>query len=470
MNGKVVLKYVAVCAGGVLLIAGNASGQFTSRVKVSDVIEGSAIQGVSAARCGSNIVVGFGDSEAGKSASRAGVSVSKDGGKTFAEVGTLPASDSTLSIGGDNSGVACANASTFYYAVPAFIETTDPNSGICVEGCTEIAVASSTNGGSTWNSIVAASVGSADNKQFLSPSIAVDPTNPKRMYIAYLNYNGDPPDFSDCFGFGEPTNVVILEMVTSVDGGHTWNGRSNPGSSDSQIAFDHSCPAGGTDPARTGVLASPNVVVSPGGKVYLTYSLTGTNSTTGTTSGNQIRFMRSLDGGVTFSTPIDVSRDAIDNAAPKLAVDRTGLRSRGEIYLTWTGTPTGTYTDVLVSDSVNFGLSFSFPRPISPAPAAGTGRYQANPTIAVDNDGQVAACFYNTNNNQPTSSSVYAYDCALSFNRAAGWARQQVASAAPAGFDSVTNDFLLHNDGFFTAFELQASGQRHVVGERADNP
>jgi hypothetical protein len=86
----------------------------------------------------------------------------------------------------------------------------------------------------------------------------------------------------------------------------------------------------------------------------------------------------------------------------------------------------------------------------------------------VDNDGQVVDCFYTTPTNSPTSSSVYSYNCATSFNHAASWATQRLASSAPVGLDAVTSDFLLRNDGFFTAFELTSAGQRHVVGEKSD--
>ena len=182
----------------------------------------------------------------------------------------------------------------------------------------------------------------------------------------------------------------------------------------------------------------------------------------------EIRFTRSLDHGLHFSTPLSVTTETVDNALPQLAVDRTTSTHRGTIYLTWSGSPTGTYTDILVSESTDFGHTFSFPSPITPTPAAGTQRFQTNPVLAVDNDGEVSACFYQTPHNAPNSSSVYSYDCAMSFNRAATWQTRQVVSSAPLGYDAVTSDFLLHNEGFFTAFELQASGKRHVVGQKFD--
>jgi len=210
----------------------------------------------------------------------------------------------------------------------------------------------------------------------------------------------------------------------------------------------------------------PSIAVSPGGKVYVAYGWIANVFLPPTT--REIRFARSLDHGRTFSPPLAVTTETVDRALPKLAVDRTTSTHRGTIYLTWSGSPTGTYTDILASESTNFGLSFSFPRPIIHNSAAGTQRFQTNPVLAVHNDGEVATCFYQTPHNAPTSSSVYSYDCAMSFNHAATWQIRQVVSSAPVGYDAITSDFLLHNEGFFTAFELQASGKRLVVGQKFD--
>jgi hypothetical protein len=468
MNGKLALKFVIVFAMGTLLLAGSASAQFTSPVKVSNVIEGTLnppAPGVSTARCGSNIVVGFADREPSSTGSSAGFSVSKDGGKTFSDLGTIPGPAVEWPYGGGDSAlIGCSSASNFYYANLDF--SNDPNTG-CFIGCTEISLSTSINGGSTWSAPVVASWASADIYELRSPALAIDPTNPKRLYAAYINKDVGPYEFPGC-----SQEEWILEVVTSGDGGKTWNGRRNPnqgGSSAGVPQPDFTCDSPGFDAEHTGTLVSPTVIVSPGGKVYVAYEFVAFNPY-GAPPPNEIRFTRSLDAGKTFSAPIVVSKHAIDKALPQLAVDRTVSSRRGEIYLTWSGALIGTYTDVLVSDSVNFGLSFSFPRPVSAAPAAGVGRFQTNPVVAVDNDGQVVDCYYSTANNHPTSSSVYSYNCAESFNHAASWVAQRLVTSAPVGYDAVTGDFLLHNDGFFTAFELQASGQRHVVGEKADNP
>jgi hypothetical protein len=296
-----------------------------------------------------------------------------------------------------------------------------------------------------------------DTEVFFAPSVAVDPTNPSRLYIAYLHEFTQGPIFLPDNNCLPPAFAV--EFASSLNGGMSWTAASLP--------VDYAC-FPDTTAQHTGTLGAPILTVSPGGKVYIAYEFMGQDPSTGQPTHNEIRFTRSVNQGSTFSAPVMVSSDAINNAPLQLAVDRTSLRSRGTIYLSWPGSPTGTYTDVLVSDSVSFGVSFSFPQPISPAPAAGTGRFQTNPVVAVDNDGQVVDCFYTTPTNSPTSSSVYSYNCATSFNHAASWATQRLASSAPVGLDAVTSDFLLRNDGFFTAFELTSAGQRHVVGEKSD--
>jgi hypothetical protein len=223
---------------------------------------------------------------------------------------------------------------------------------------------------------------------------------------------------------------------------------------------DHACDQFGDNPALTGTLAAPNIVVSPEGIACLTVEFIGQNG-----NPNEIHFLRSTDQGNTLSAPMIVSKDAINNALPQLAVDRTTSSFHGTIYLTWSGKPRGTTTEVLMSESSNQGASFSFPRSVR-STSQGT---QINPVLAVDNDGQVADCYYVASTNTPTSTTKYFYNCLTSFNHAATWAGyQKLVPVAPPGFGALTSDFLLKKDGFFTAFELTSAGQRHVVGEKSD--
>ena len=74
-----------------------------------------------------------------------------------------------------------------------------------------------------------------------------------------------------------------------------------------------------------------------------------------------------------------------------------------------------------MSDSLNFGVSFNFPRSVR-STSQGT---QVNPVVAVDSDGQVADCYYVATTNTPMSSTNYFYNCLTSFNHAATWAGYQ---------------------------------------------
>jgi hypothetical protein len=473
MSVKLAFRCVATFTAGLLLLAGSAFAQTSGIIKVSDAIEagpsGVPSAGISAARCGTNIVVGFGDAHSGVT-SFDGYAVSSDNGKTFRDFGVLPVStEDVYGFGPDllgsgspvvdpagsfNPSVACADSSHFHYA-SIFQSDSIPCNGFPI--CSAISVSTSTDGGKSWNLPIVVDSGSQDTHTLLSPSIAVDPSNPQRVYIAYLFWNIFGPfdqSFPDCANASLLNGIMAIKVANSVDGGATWK----------QTLVEDSC---ADEMFGTPQLVAPSIAVSATGQVYVAYEFLPTQVSPGPVLPDEIHFARSTDHGQTFSAPLKVSSLADRNALPRLAVDRTHSPHRGEIYLTWSGKPTGTYTDVLVSDSLNAGLSFSFPRPITPGSFT-SGHFQANPVVAVDNDGQVAACFYETSSNQPTSSSIYIYRCANSSNHAATWQLQPVAFSVPVGYDSLTTDFLTHHDGFFTAFEVQASGQRHVVGQFSD--
>ena len=455
MNVKVVLKWAGVCAASILLFAGSACAQFGGQVKVSNVIEG-GVGGVSTARCGNTVVVGFADSEPNRPNSFDGFAFSKNRGATFTDGGTLPVpppdpnngpsilgSNVDTIFGPSNPSLACVNSNLFYYA-SVYAPATNCSNGN--GGCTAISISTSADGGTTWGLPVSASVQGADVFSYFSPSMAVDPTNPKRLYIAYIDSDATSNFFHDC-----SITSFSLDIVESFDGGKTWT---------LPLRVDHACDSGGSDPTLTGTLGSANITVSPEGNIYVTEQFTGRSG-----NPNEIHFLRSVDHGNSFSAPLKVSALATVNPLPQLAVDRTTSKFRGAIYLIWSGKPRGSSTEVLMSESLDLGLSFSFPRSVR-STSQGT---QINPVVAVDNDGQVAACYYVTGTNTPTSSSNYFYNCLTSFNHAATWAGyQKLVTSAPPGYDALTSDFLLGNDGFFTAFEVPASGQRHVVGATAD--
>ena len=108
MYGKRVFVCVGVFALGALLLAGNASAQWSGPFPVSGAVEagpgGTISAGVSAARCGNNAVVGFGDAEQGNTRSYGGYAVSSNGGTSFRDLGVLPVSTTDSGYGTDVLG------------------------------------------------------------------------------------------------------------------------------------------------------------------------------------------------------------------------------------------------------------------------------------------------------------------------------------------------------------------------------
>lgn len=138
------------------------------------------------------------------------------------------------------------------------------------------------------------------------------------------------------FGFGQ------IEIWRTNDAGNTWVGPTVAGP---DITFI-------TDPANpncglTGTLQQSSApAVGPNGEVYVVWQR-GPSFTPATTTNAQIVVARSLDGGVTFNTPVLVSdintmrlnapvgynRDRI-NDHPRIEVARTG-KNKGRVYVVY---------------------------------------------------------------------------------------------------------------------------------------
>src|ERR1051326_8999934 len=172
MNVRLVTQCAVACAMSMLMFAGSASAQWATPGNGSDAIEG-GVGGVSVARCGSTVVAGFADAESSNPNSFAGVAVSKDGGKTFSDLGVLPTppvdpnagpaflgNDFSDSNGPSNPALACGSSNLIYYA--STYRPASPGCGIGTPGCTAISISTSTNGGATWGLPVVTSQQGAD--------------------------------------------------------------------------------------------------------------------------------------------------------------------------------------------------------------------------------------------------------------------------------------------------------------------
>lgn len=457
---------------------------------VSSITTGFTQSETSSAWCGKTIVVGYNDS--GAFLRTAGVnflgawsfssaSYSNDGGRTFVDIGFLnpgptgPTANNFNFIAGDPV-VACTSPSQFYYS--SIFASGQDSAGNFFNG---VAVNTSANGGKTWSNPVAA-VAKDFSHSIDKPWLAADPTNPMRLYVTYTDFDFSFPVTGTCANDFR----IAIEMVSSADGGNSWS---------APVVIDEQCGA-----SFNGVQGS-NVVVSPGGKVYVGYEFIP-----GLTPNNEIHFTTSLDHGKTFGKIVVVANDVVpngdggalqdgfrNNEFPQLAVDRTNGSSRGNIYITWSDgrnnavpdieTFTGTYTypDILVAKSTDSGASFSTPNAVSPTPAdfTGAGRDQFFPGIAVDSDGRVAVCYYDRRSD-PANTVIDRF-CSVSRNRGASWTEQRVSNAnwlplhAADGlinltyigdYDALTSDFLLRNDGFFGTFEIQTNGNPDVFAKK----
>ncbi|MCU1240745.1 MAG: exported protein of unknown function [Candidatus Acidoferrum typicum] len=438
----------------------------------------------SSAWCGNSIVVGYQDTGAflrtdpnaafGVPNSFDGISYSADAGKNFKDLGALtPGTFSANALIGDPI-VTCSSPAHFQYA--SILNT------MASDGITPLigpSVSFSTDGGKTWSEPLQVVSLDGSTEVADNPSLAVDPANPRHMYLTYTHASA-----LAC------TNV---EMVRSTDGGKTWS---------APAAINSDC-----NNPNILMNTGSSLVVSPGGKIYVAYESFPVPPA-GTSFGKTaIFFVRSLDGGATFGKPVKISDvtpagDGVylngplqANDYPQLAVDRTNHSSRGTVYITWPdgrnhvvperNAPSGTYAyaDVFVAKSTNFGASFKVLGAISPTPKdfRGVGRDQFLPAIAVDNDSEVAVCYYDRRNDR-ANLRVDRF-CSISANQGKTWKDQEVsvlnwlptpntdpisggATAVISEYDGLTSEFLLHGDGFFGAFIIEISGNQNVVATK----
>jgi hypothetical protein len=164
---------------------------------------------------------------------------------------------------------------------------------------------------------------------------------------------------------GTPPSTAILPVTTATQGTPPVTG--SPSASATQGAT--LLPVGSSDSSP-----HPIVAIGPGAEVHLVWADTGSGIW-------DIYYARSVDGGVTFSEPIQVNAEATGAARghPTLAVG-----SDGSVHVAWEEMRDGDW-DIYYA-RLEGGEAFSPPTPVSDD---ATGTDQARPTIAVERDGTV---------------------------------------------------------------------------------
>ena len=197
-----------------------------------------------------------------------------------------------------------------------------------------------------------------------------------------------------------------IEVWRTHDAGVTWDGPV-------VVSADAHSPTDPADPncGATGFQqVAPDIAVGPGGQVYAIWQhgpfLDEVNNAS---TNSSLGFARSLDGGVTFSTPkliVEFNNNRANppvgyaknrlNDQPRITVARDG-RYRGRIYVTFyspvspvSGSPaaqSNVSTQAYIMYSDNQGTTWSTPKAIAPAvPATGVKRIWPTPTVRPGGD------------------------------------------------------------------------------------
>jgi hypothetical protein len=334
-----------------------------------------------------------------------GYAFSSDGGATWIDGGAPP----LFSFGGhavftrgdpwlDRGGLDNA---TFYYANLSVDATTGAGLGVSVHR-------GHFNGGSgfAWEDVQVLPPPNAGDS-YDKESIAAAKDGSGAVYATVTNFKqvcGVPGG-----GFGQ------IEVWRSHDGGVTWQGPAIAGPD----LTDPSCSGAGV------LQQSSNAAIGPHGELYVTWSVGPTFAAAGgITTDAKIVVARSLDGGVTFSTPVVIAstnsmrqdppvgynRNRL-NDHPRIAVATTGPHA-GRVYAVYytanapvlpppiilcpTGVPANsvcinqrlTSSQVFVTFSDDQGATWSTPSALAPAePASGVKRFW--PVVSVEPGGNV---------------------------------------------------------------------------------
>lgn len=437
----------------------------------------------STAWCGHNVVTGYNDSSAilmtlnaaSGGLSFSGVAHSDDGGKTFTDLGYLDPGASSFNFLVGNPAVACASEQRFYYA--SMFSTTVQTSPARLKFKESIGINISDDGGRTWSTPIAAVM--RDPVHILErESLAIDPSNPQRLFVSFTDLDFATATAGPCIG----QTQMLIEMVRSGDAGQSWT---------KPQVISRIC--GNTGNAVNG----SRVAVGPSGEVYVTYLLYDN------VNGREvIQVRRSDNHGVTFHKEVDVATVVpagadsmlqglfLSNEYPSIAVDQSQGESRGSVYLAWTDgrnhsqldlfSATGAYNfgDVLFAKSDDHGQHWSTPVGVSPA-ANGANRDQFLPWVAVDFTGKVAVC-YSDRRNDPQNNAIDHY-CSVSKDRGSSFQDLRLTDhywrtghsndlvLQPyymETYDGVSPDWTGHNAGFFSAFQFQEYGNPNAYGAR----
>jgi len=284
---------------------------------------------------------------------RVGYSFSTDGGQTWSVSPLTPQiiPDAPLS---SDPVVLADTAGNFYIYTVSLNET---------NGNGELWVYKSTDQGETFDQVYEMATGPwFEDKEWGTTDFSSTSPFQNTLYCSWTRF---------------AANTSIL-MIRSTDDGVSWN--SPVTVSDGAGGVQGSFPATSSD-----------------GELYVVWR--------SSSSGGQIRFDKSTDGGLTFGTDKVVS-SAPNAWFPHMAVDLSGGPFHNYIYVVWNDLSNGD-DDVFLSISSDGGDTWSSATRVNNDPVS-NGKDQFWPSIAISELGEIVILFYDTRNT-PNNNIIEAY-------------------------------------------------------------
>ena len=257
-----------------------------------------------------------------------------------------------------------------------------------ITGSGGMGVAKSTNNGATWTSSVVSSLTSDDKNHLM---VDKQPTSPyvNRVYNTWTDFNS-----------GANNNQIVFK--SSTDFGTTWGTLVNLSGSLSPGSHAQGC---NVQTGPNGEVYVTFVIYDawPGGEDAIGFA----KSTDGGATWTKTRIYSAVNFGIRGNlkpTSIRVS------SFPSMSVDRTGGANNGNIYIVWPQinvTPAGTDPDIVCLKSTDNGTTWTGPVRVN-NDALNNGKEQYYPWCSVDqNTGQLNIVFFDNRNTTNDSTGVF---------------------------------------------------------------
>jgi len=268
-----------------------------------------------------------------------------------------------------------------------------------------------------------------------------------RVYIAYSNFTLSQP---------------AIFFSYSIDGGSSYNTSVQIGQPSSNH-YEQGC----------------NLQVGPNGEVYCVWATPNSS----TNLEDHIAFTKSVNGGVSWTTPSNVltingirgvvlPTNIRSHSFPSMAVDRSGGSKNGYIYLCWAQknlSPAGNDADICFVYSANGGSSWSTPIRVNDD-AINNGKTQFLPRISVDQSNGKIAIIYYDNRDFINSDSCHTYT-AISYDGGTNFTNIRISNSPQKpypisgysdGYFSDYNSIVGMNDSFYAFWTDNRNGPAQV--------